>query len=82
MDNELYLLLGGKAAAYFFPDEDFSSLVFRDHTLNGKPVYILPHPSPLNARWLKDHPAFLQERIETIRRAIHRALGLETAPTG
>ena len=75
VDCKMILLLGGRSASFFFPKCDFSTLVFSDHTLLGKPAYVLPHPSPLNAKWLKDNPAFLRARLPVIRRAIHDALG-------
>lgn len=77
VDNKIYLLLGGKAASFFFPKEDFSSLIFKDNLINDKLAYILPHPSPLNAKWFKDHPDFLEKRLPEIRAAIHEVLGLD-----
>ncbi len=74
LDNRLYLIVGSVAARYFFPGEAFDSLVFGDRTLRGKPAFILPHPSPLNMNWLRDHPAFEQERLPRIREAIRQAL--------
>ena len=76
VDNSLYLLIGGKAAHFFFPKEDFSKLVFQDRMINEKPAYILPHPSPLNVKWFKDHPEFLTVRLPIIRSAIHSVLGI------
>ncbi len=77
VNNKIYLLLGGKAAAFFFPKEDFSTLVFKDNVINDKPAYVLPHPSPLNAKWFKDHPDFLEKRLVEIRAVIHNVLELE-----
>ena len=37
---------------------------------NGKKTIVLPHPSPLNKKWIKDHPQFLQKRIHEIRNTI------------
>lgn len=74
VDNRLYLLIGGIAAKYFFPKESFSTLVFRDMRLNDKPALILPHPSPLNIKWFKDNPAFMENRLPQIRAQVHRAL--------
>ncbi len=76
VSNRIYLLVGGVAAGFFFPKEGFTSLVFGDHTINGKPAYVLPHPSPLNTKWLRDHPAFLQSRAPQIAGVIHEVLGL------
>lgn len=74
VDNRLYLIVGGVAARHFFPGEAFPSLVFNDQTLRGKPAFVLPHPSPLNMNWFRDHPAFEQERLPRIREAIRQAL--------
>lgn len=72
VSNEIYLIVGGIAAEFFFPGEKMSSLVFEDREINGKPAYVLPHPSPLNIKWFRDYPAFLNQRIFTIRKEIHR----------
>lgn len=76
VDNKIYLLLGGKAASFFFPKTDLTSLIFKDNIINGKPAFVLPHPSPLNGKWLKDHPAFLEKRVCEIRGTIHEIHGL------
>ncbi len=74
--NEIFLLVGRYAATYFFPGEKFSELVFSDRKINGKTAFILPHPSPLNTKWLKDHPDFERQRAREISRRIHRTLGI------
>lgn len=33
-----------------------------------------PHPSPLNKKWIKDHPKFLEERIFEIRNIINSTI--------
>ena len=76
VDNQIFIIIGARAASFFFPDDDFTSLVFRDNTINGKPAYVLPHPSPLNVKWFKDNPEFMKSRIHDIEHAIHRVLGL------
>ena len=80
-DNRLYIIIGGVAARRLFPGEAFTPLVFRDQTLCGKPAFVLPHPSPLNVKWFRDHPAFEEERLPRIREAVHEALGRQ-APRG
>jgi len=67
---EIYVVIGSYAAHYLFPNESLESLIFRDHTFYGKPLYVLPHPSPLNRKWLKDHPWFEQERMAEIRKIL------------
>ena len=54
----------------FFPNEIYEELVFKDNVWNGKKTIVLPHPSPLNKKWIKDHPQFLQKRIHEIRNTI------------
>ncbi|MDR2866408.1 MAG: uracil-DNA glycosylase family protein [Methanomassiliicoccaceae archaeon] len=71
VDNEMFILIGKAAADFFFPREDFTDLVFSDHTINGKPSFVLPHPSPLNVKWFKDHPEFEKERIKDVRKEVH-----------
>ena len=61
------------ATAFFFPGEDFSRLVVRDQLIEGKTTYVLPHPSPLNAKWFKDHPEFEAERMPVVRAAVQSA---------
>lgn len=52
--------------------EDFDSLV--DNLKNVKLAIVLPHPSPLNIKWFKDHPEFMKERIFQIRKIINEVL--------
>ena len=77
VDNQIYILIGKYAADYFFPKGNFTENIFRDHRINGKPAYILPHPSPLNVKWFKDHPEFERERMPEIRAVVHRVLEIE-----
>lgn len=73
-DCELVLVVGQEAASRLFPGRKLQDLVFEDLTWKGKPCFVLPHPSPLNRRWLKEHPAFEEERLPKIRAAIHDVL--------
>ena len=77
VDNEIFLIVGGVAAKFFFGRQSFTSLVFNDNYINGKPAYVLPHPSGLNVKWFKDHPEFLQTRIKQIEKVIYKVLDLE-----
>lgn len=76
VDNQLYIIIGAMAAKELFPERSFEELVFHDQQLRGKPALVLPHPSPLNVRWMKEHPQFEADRLLHIRRLIHRALQL------
>jgi uracil-DNA glycosylase family 4 len=69
--NELFILVGKAAADFFFPKKEFTELVFSDQKINGKPAYVIPHPSPLNVRWFKEPPEFELERMKEIRDALH-----------
>lgn len=75
VDNQIYIIIGGIAAEYFFPGEKITKLAFVDRQINGKPAYILPHPSPLNMNWFRDNPTFTSERVPRIRAEIHKVLG-------
>ena len=71
VDNKIFILVGKAAADFFFPKNNFTELVFGDQEIKGKPAYVIPHPSPLNVKWFKDHPEFEKERILDIRKAVH-----------
>ena len=74
IDNKLYIIIGSKAAKTFFPNENFNELVFKNKYLNNKLTLVLPHPSPLNIKWYKDHPEFMNKRIFEIRKTIKKVL--------
>lgn len=71
---QIYILIGSYAAKFFYPDLTLEELIFNDHNYLGKPLFVLPHPSPLNRKWLKDHPDFENKRIIEIRKQIHHIL--------
>lgn len=72
--NEIYLIVGREAAGFLFPEKDYSELIFNNRSLNDKPSFVLPHPSPANARWFKNNPEFLDERLLEIRKVINGVL--------
>lgn len=72
----LYIIVGAKSAKIFFPDENFNDLIFKNNFINGKLAIVLPHPSPLNIKWFKDHPEFMNERIYEVRNIINKTLDL------
>ena len=76
VQNEIYILIGSSAAAYFFPKQKLTDLVFQDLTLNGKRTFVLPHPSPLNVKWFRDYPEFMEKRVFEIEKAVHKTLGI------
>lgn len=41
---------------------------------NEKLTIVLPHPSPLNIKWFKDHPGFMKKRILEVRKIINAVL--------
>ena len=75
LDPKIFLVLGRMAADFLFPHQKFNELIFKDQELFGKKTFVFPHPSPLNIKWLKDHPKFIEERIPEIRREVHETLG-------
>lgn len=76
VDNEIYVIIGGIAAGFFFPGEKMTALAFEDKQIHGKPAYILPHPSPLNMKWFKDYPEFMEKRVFEIQKEVHKVLGI------
>lgn len=74
INNQLYIIIGSKAAKVFFPNENFNDLVFKNNYINDKLAIVLPHPSPLNIKWFNDHPNFMEKRIYEIRKIIYDIL--------
>ena len=74
LEPELYLIVGGMAAGFFFPDKKLNNLVFSNQEIKGKPAFVVPHPSPINIKWFKDNPQFEKDRILEIRKDIHKVL--------
>ncbi len=72
IEPEIYILIGAHAAKFFYPQESLEDLIFQDHIYKRKPLFVLPHPSPLNRKWLKDHPQFETERMVYIRTIIQK----------
>lgn len=79
IQNEIYILIGGYAAKYFFPGEKLTDLVFQNLKINEKPAFVLPHPSPLNMRWFREHPEFEAQRIPEISKIVHNVLKIPYA---
>lgn len=75
INNKLYIIIGAKSAKVFFPNDSFNELVFKNNYLNGRLALVLPHPSPLNIKWFKDHPDFLDSRVFEIRKIIKEVIG-------
>lgn len=75
-DVELTLVIGRYAQAYHLPDAggSVSDVVgsWRDHWPTVVP---LPHPSPRNNRWLKEHPWFEGELVPLLRQRVTDVLG-------
>ncbi len=74
LKNEIYSIIGAKAAKLFFPNENYEELIFKNNKWNNKLTIVLPHPSPLNKKWLKDHPQFLEKRVYEIRNIINNTI--------
>lgn len=71
---KLFLIVGKVAADFFFPKTKFEDLVFVDQRLNGITAFVLPHPSPVNIKWFKDHLDFEKARLPIIRKHIHSVI--------
>ena len=69
---EIYIFIGAYSARYFFQQAvRFEDLVFDQNlTFRSKKAIILPHPSPLNWRWLQRFPEFEQIRLPQIRKIL------------
>jgi len=50
-------------------------LAFKNLEINNTLCFVLPHPSPQNIKWFKDHPDFEKERLPSIRKAIRKIIG-------
>lgn len=74
INNRIYIFIGAKSAKMFFPNDPFEELVFKNNIYNNKVAIVLPHPSPLNKKWIKDHPLFLSKRIIEIRKIIKEVI--------
>ena len=48
--------------------------MYKNKDNNGKIDSVLTHPSPLNIKWFKDHPEFMEKRIFEIRKIINEIL--------
>lgn len=73
INNEIYIIIGSKAAKVFFTDENYNDLIFKNNYINGKLTIVLPHPSPLNIKWFKENPGF-DKRIYEVREIINNVL--------
>jgi len=74
LDPYLYIIIGARAANFFFPDRNFTELVFQNLVLKNRTAFVLPHPSPANKKWLKVNPKFQSDRLNDIRKAVHEAI--------
>jgi len=74
-DVALTLVIGRYAQAYHLPDAggSVSDVVgsWRDHWPEVVP---LPHPSPRNNRWLKEHPWFEEELVPLLQARVAEVL--------
>ncbi|UZE94302.1 MAG: uracil-DNA glycosylase family protein [Candidatus Pacearchaeota archaeon] len=74
LNPQLFIVIGGLAAKFLFPDQNFTNLIFNNQILKGELCLVLPHPSPQNIKWFKDHPDFESKRLPKIRKIIHDVL--------
>ena len=72
--NPLILLIGKYAQDYYLPDEKKTSLTNKVmHFENFLPKFmVLPHPSPLNNRWLKKNAWFEKENVPFLRAEVRK----------
>lgn len=74
VNSKIIVLIGRYSANYFFPNKDFSELIFNNQKIDDKLTIVLPHPSPINQKWFKDHPDFETKRLQEIRKIIQDIL--------
>jgi uracil-DNA glycosylase family 4 len=74
LQPQLYLMVGGHSARHFFGKKKLNELVFDALDYRGKPAFVLPHPSPLNMKWFKDHPQFEEEVLPSLQATVQAAL--------
>lgn len=72
----LFIVVGLEAASRLFPGRTLEDLVFSDLEYQGKPCFVLPHPSPLNQNWPKKYPAFENEVLPCLQKTLYQVLGL------
>lgn len=74
-DLAVTLVIGRHALGWHLPDARGPlAEVVRARTDVSRGVFPMPHPSPRNNRWLKQHPWFEAEQIPLVRRAVRSAL--------
>lgn len=73
---KLIIVIGSEAASRMFPKQKLDSLVFDELTWQQKPCFVLPHPSPLNFRWIQNHPEFERQVLPKLRQELAQALNL------
>ena len=73
---ELTLVLGAYAIAWHLPHLKGSSVVESvRHASEGQDgVFVLPHPSPRNNRWLRQNPWFEMDVVPRIQRKVQQCL--------
>ncbi|ABG31288.1 uracil-DNA glycosylase [Roseobacter denitrificans] len=73
---ELTLVLGAYAIAWHLPHLSRQSVVQAvRHASDGEDrMFVLPHPSPRNNRWLKQNPWFEADVVPRIRQNVRRSL--------
>jgi uracil-DNA glycosylase family 4 len=74
LSPKLFLVVDRYAADFIFLNKNFTELVFTNQTLLSKLALVLPHPSPANKKWLKEHPEFERKRLKEIRATIHNVI--------
>lgn len=79
-EAKLILIAGREAASRIFPGKTLDELVFSHLEYEGKPCYVLPHPSGLNRGWFTKHPEFEEKVVPEIRQKIHDVLSIPIDP--
>jgi uracil-DNA glycosylase len=81
---ELVLVIGRYALDWHLPNRrrDSVSAIVRDWRAHWPALVPLPHPSPRNNRWLREHPWFERELLPVLRERILELTTLPVPPHG
>lgn len=76
-DIRLTLVIGRHAQRWHLPVGGSVAEAARSWLSHGGPIVPLPHPSPRNNAWLRQHPWFESELLPRLRRMVRSSLGAD-----
>ncbi|WP_436792869.1 uracil-DNA glycosylase family protein [Actinospongicola halichondriae] len=69
-ENRLTVLIGAYAQARYLPDRSSTLTETVRNWQQHLPVFVLPHPSPRNQRWLRANPWFETDVLPALRSSV------------